>query len=476
MSESAVTITMAGAALVALALLVPSVRRARAAGDLDASTALTLGMAWLITLPTAVATMSGGVTRRPDVFGELALILPGWYLNAARAAALLAALLAAVLLLRRVTSGRVPVHTAGLFAILLWTVAHLASGLQGGPLLTLWGGVLLVCLIAATVLPRGRGASLGAGIFGVTLAIASGLVAVFRHDVAFVEPCEEACGGLGFLGVLPSENLLGVALAASIPFAYLGFRGNVRYWFVAYLAGTAIATGSRTAVIASILATGALFIVRPQVDADRRTPARAAIAWLVLAGAVFGSVYFVQRDWDPSALTDRPALWSVAWDYIDRSPWLGYGPDRWTSLYASSEIPRDAQHSAHNVWLDVLFAAGWVGAALLIGIVVATLWSSGRARPGVLLALATIFMIGTTEPAWLVGTFDLLSFSLVALILTGQPEAAATGMVGAARSDRRVLSSVLSPLDGHVPVLPGGAELVSASSGPKRTRSPSSLR
>ena len=37
-----------------------------------------------------------------------------------------------------------------------------------------------------------------------------------------------------------------------------------------------------------------------------------------------------------------------------------------------------------------------------------------------MLALATILMIGATEGAWSVGALDLLSFSLVALILTGQ--------------------------------------------------------
>lgn len=449
MSQLGVTIIMAGAALVSLGLLVPAVRKARIAGDLDASAALTLGMAWLITLPTAVAAVSGGVSRRPDVFGELALIFPGWYVSAARLAAVLVAVLAAVLLLRRLTSTRVPLHTAGLFAVVLWAVAHLASGLQGGRLLSFRGAILLVCLIAATVLPRGRGASLGAGIFGVTLASASGVFAFFRHDVAFVDPCEEACSGLGFLGVLPNENLLGVALAATIPFAYLGFRGKARYWFVVYLAGMAMATGSRTAVLAALVTVVALVIVRPEVDAARVTPGRAAIAWLVLAAAVFGSVYFIGHEWEPSALSDRPALWSVASAYIDESPWLGYGPDRWASLYGSSEISREAQRSAHNQWLDVLFVAGWIGAVLFLVVVAATLSSAGRARPGVAITLAAILLVGATEGAWSIGTIDSLSFSLVALILTGQPERRSTSMSTAAGSHGGVRTLEGRQLDGR---------------------------
>jgi len=37
----------------------------------------------------------------------------------------------------------------------------------------------------------------------------------------------------------------------------------------------------------------------------------------------------------------------------------------------------------------------------------------------VTIALATIMMIGAAEGTWSIGTYDLLSFSFVALILTG---------------------------------------------------------
>jgi O-antigen ligase len=414
---------MAGASLVTLGLLVQAIRRARAAGDLDASAGLTLGMAWLVSLPLALVAITGGVQRRPDAFGELVSSFPGWYPRATDLSRLLLAALAAALLLKRVSAGSTPVHAAGLLAICLWGVAQLATGLHDEPHLSLGSSVLLVCLIAATVLPRGRGACLGAGLFGVTLAIASGALAVFRHDVAFVVPCEGACSGLGFTGVLPNENLLGIALVASIPFAYLGFRGRARYWFALYLAGMAIASGSRTAIIASVVTVVALLVVRPGVDAGPRITARGAVAALVLAAAVFASVQIVGGEWDGSDLTDRPALWSVASDYIQQSPWFGYGPEKWAGLYQSSEIPRAGQRSAHNQWLDILFVAGWVGGALFLAMLATTLWSAGRARPGVMLALATIVMIGATEGAWSVGVVDLLSFSLVALILTGPTRA-----------------------------------------------------
>jgi O-antigen ligase len=134
-------------------------------------------------------------------------------------------------------------------------------------------------------------------------------------------------------------------------------------------------------------------------------------------------VYFPLHHWDPSALSDRPVIWRVAAHYIHDSPWIGYGPEKWAGLYRTSEIFEAAQRSAHNQWLDVLFAAGWLGAALLVGVVVATLASAGPAAPGVVLATATIAMLGATEGAWAIGNFDLMSFSLAALILTGAARA-----------------------------------------------------
>jgi O-antigen ligase len=446
-AKPAITIIMAGSALVALGLLVPAVNRARAAGDLDASTALTLAAGWLLSLPIALVVVSGGLVRRLDANRELVPVLPAWYQDAAYASLALVTALAAGLLVMRLSSEarRVTVHTAGLFAILLWAVAWLASGLQGGRLLSLSGVTLLACLMAATVLPRGRGACVGVGLFGVTLAAASGLLAAFRFDTASV-PCRHECVlGSALTGVLPNENLLGTTLLAVLPFIYLGFRGRARVWLALYLAGMAFTTGSRGAMLTAVIVVVALLVVRPQLDADRPRPARAAIAGLLLTAALFASIYVVQHDWGSTtkSLDDRPQLWRVASQYFQDSPLFGYGPDKWETLNTETgEIPRTAQHSTHNQWVDVRFTAGWIGAALLVGMMIAMLWSAGLARPAVLIVLATVFMIGGTERAWSVGTADYLSFSLIALILLGPTRAQARVVArtepSRARHQRRV--------------------------------------
>jgi O-antigen ligase len=419
-SHTVIALIFAGASACALALLVRGTREARSSGELDSSAALTFAVGALVLLPDVLVAVTGTRKTQPDVFGDLVTINPGWYHSVSQLSLAVLAGLAATLFVSRVGAGRAQAHAAGVFAILLCVVATAAANLHGASLIAARGGVLLVCLLAATVLPRGRGSSLGAGAFGVLLAAAGGFLSLFRYDVAFVVPCEGACGGLGFNGVLANENLLGIVLAAAIPLTYLGFKGRTRLVLVLYLAGMAIATGSRTAAAASILAVVALVLVRPRPDEARPSLARTAVAWIALIGSVAGSMYIVQHEWPQTALTTRPALWRVAWDYIGESPWFGYGPWRWETLSRSSEIPMAAQRSTHNQWTDVLFVAGGVGAVVLLVVAIAAIWSSGQARNGVLLALSTIALIGTSEGAWSVGKLDLMSFSLVAVILIGE--------------------------------------------------------
>jgi O-antigen ligase len=409
---------MAVIALAALGQLMSAIRQARRAGDIDASTTFIFGVAWLISLPNALVAYSGSMTYQLDVFRNLVKTFPGWHTTATHVCLALAALLAVVLLLRQLTARPLPVHSAALFAIALWAATHLAAGFHGGSLYSMRGIVLLACLLAAAVLPRGRGACVGAGIFGVTLAITSAVLAVFRYNVVFVVPCSGACGVLGFQGVLPNADLLGIALSACIPFVYLGFRGRSRYWLSLYLAGMVVATGSKTSTTAAVIAITVLFVVRPRLDATASTP-RAFLAGLMLFVAVVGSVALAQYHWPPHALDDRGQLWSVARHYTSRSPWIGYGPDRWSQLYQSGEIPLSGQRSAHNQWMDILFAAGALGVILFVAMVAAMLSSAGRARPAVAITLATLLILGAAEGTWQIGTVDSMSFTLLAVILTG---------------------------------------------------------
>ena len=154
--------------------------------------------------------------------------------------------------------------------------------------------------MAATVLPRGRGAAVGVGIFAVSLGVASSVVAVIARDVAFIPGCQGACSGLGFTGVLPNENLLGIALVASIPFTYLGFRGRSRTFFILYLAGMARHSSydRNTALLAAagIIDTQAVSFV-----------AKTAIGRLKPSDIATGGNYREERSLDDSGREAHPA-------------------------------------------------------------------------------------------------------------------------------------------------------------------------
>ena len=95
---------MAVSALVAVRSFLAAIGRARREGDFDESAALTLGMAWLVSLPIALVAITGGLVRRPSIFGDLEADYPGWYDPATSAALLLVVGLAIVLLARRLAA------------------------------------------------------------------------------------------------------------------------------------------------------------------------------------------------------------------------------------------------------------------------------------------------------------------------------------------------------------------------------------
>ena len=226
-SQDALSVLLAASALLALGLLGVAIRRASTCGDLDASTWLTLSIGILLSLPIVATIVSSSAVRERDATRELVQINPSWYDTAVYITLGLVIAISLALLLRRLAldGRRVKLNIAGLLAILLWAVAHLAATLHGYRLVGLSGLALLFALTAAAVLPRGRGAAIGVGIFGVVLAAASGGFAALDWSGATVDCRHECVLGDALTGVLPNENLLGTTLLATLPFAYLGFRG-----------------------------------------------------------------------------------------------------------------------------------------------------------------------------------------------------------------------------------------------------------
>lgn len=275
----------------------------------------------------------------------------------------------------------------------------------------------IMALAAAALIRPGPDAVLGPAVYGVTLGVVSGLVAVFNPDSAFQGCRADKCGPMGllFLGALGNENALGLALALSLPFVLLAFRGSIRWWLGSYMFIMVYLTGSRSALIAAGVALGVALLCNPRIT-DKGAHGRfgfVAAATAAVAVGVGLILPFVTSD--PTAFSLRGIAWQTARRYISESPIFGSGADAWQALANNGEVSAVSAYSAHNMWLDLLFTTGIVGLILGIVLVLALV----RTSPPWLLALPliTVFAAGIIERPWTLTVTNWLVWVLPALLL-----------------------------------------------------------
>lgn len=186
-------------------------------------------------------------------------------------------------------------------------------------------------------------------------------------------------------GALGNSNFSGAHLAvASIPALALATQASGRRrlaWGAAaalVLSGVAVSQ-SRGAM----MAVGAGLIVL----AAGRSPKRTLVVGAVVVGAAVGIValatndggsdeLFGTRTWD-----ERVDLWEVALRGAADRPLLGGGPDLFRLTFeehAGPELAGVVSDEAHNVLLDHLDGAGFLGAAAWLGVVAAAVATARR--------------------------------------------------------------------------------------------------
>ncbi|MFF4039590.1 O-antigen ligase family protein [Streptomyces sp. NPDC001816] len=410
---------LAGSAVGTLCLIT-ALHSAVRAGDWNITAVFIIALGWLMNLPDLALAWSGKASFVTDVFGNKLLLhaVANPYFSALRWMLIVIILLTVALAFwRGVSTKWRGIHYITVSALLLHIAIVFSTGLNHGKMFSAAQMGLAAALVVCAVLPTGRGAPLGAGVFGVTLAIFSGLAAAVRPEWA-VEPCrDDKCGPLGFLyrGVLGHENALGITLALALPYVYLGFRGKVRFVLTLYVAGMAALTGSRTALIAVTVTILALTILQPRhgTSADWW---RLRAAWAIVAsGLVTGFVLPMMESYSHT-YTGRGYLWSVAYQKVDSAPVIGFGRDALLGL--SQEHINPLIYSIHNQLLDTRFMAGWIGFLLFLGILAAMVQNAaGSQRVAMLTVLTAPIYIGITERPWSLAELNGLTFSLLAAIL-----------------------------------------------------------
>ena len=160
-----------------------------------------------------------------------------------------------------------------------------------------------------------------------------------------------------------------------------------RVWgavLVAASLATLIGAGSRTAwlalaaalAVASALGAAAVGAARVSRRGRWRTRATVFGAGLVAAGI---GVAVAVAAWNVPTLSQRRAIWSLAWDRVLERPWGGYG------FFAFWEVPELVQEhvllqrgSAHNSLVETALGLGILGAAPFVMLVVLAAINAGR--------------------------------------------------------------------------------------------------
>jgi hypothetical protein len=371
-------------------------------------------------LPTALSNLVAPRPERFDAFGNVRVGLTGWAAQVHQL--LIITTLAAALLFFIMRVGREPVAGRPWIAVMLVAV-YASSDLINGELGDLGPRfvMLLAMLLAISVAQPGRPAFLGAAAVCLTYAFLSALQASVHPTYAFRTCRSDKCGPGGVLnsGAISNENVLGLVLALSIPFVWLALR-RARIIVIGYVTAMVLLTGSRTALLAAAAALLALVVLRPSPQRAgtvaaapvRQIQAIFGVAAIALLGAILPLLASVT-----SGIGDRTYFWRIALDGIGRSPLIGNGGAAWPRLYQSGEIPISASYSPHNQWLDVLYASGFIGLAVFVGLLCHLLLRTAYLVTAAATILIPVLAASILERPWSFAINDVLTFTLLAALL-----------------------------------------------------------
>ena len=285
---------------------------------------------------------------------------------------------------------------------------------------------MIVVSIVVPAMLASRNSDLMRGLF-ICFAIACvlNLIAVFTRP-----PIDFKFATWGYPGYFAGKNYLGefavVALLLSIHELFYPGRRRIGGIVIAIIAiALLILSNSKTSMGLTVLAPGlaaATLLIRRKT---RLSPAiillSIPVGWYVLSTVTGVTVYRLSNILygDPT-FTGRSVIWEFIKTEIAHRPLLGWGyqsfwlvgPDAPSILNAPGWV-KDMPN-AHNGYLDTMVELGYVGYALLLGFVIATLHAIGRiadrapVRAWLVLSLAVhIIITNALETVWMRG-FEML--------------------------------------------------------------------
>ncbi|CAH1222334.1 hypothetical protein PAECIP111892_05138 [Paenibacillus auburnensis] len=140
----------------------------------------------------------------------------------------------------------------------------------------------------------------------------------------------------------------------------------------------------------------------------------AAALWTAAGTAVLSQVR--ERISGPSAtVSARGLMYRDAWKLAGEAPWLGQGGETWHSAYLATQSRPYVGSQVHSGYLDFLLNLGIAGVAVLLLLLLAAVWMTGRDALRLLPPLLVIVLHAAADFDWSYGLSWLLLFLLLAM-------------------------------------------------------------
>lgn len=209
-------------------------------------------------------------------------------------------------------------------------------------------------------------------------------------------------GGWELAGPFGHGNVLGMYCAVAFSLVPLIERPRWRVLCAAILGVTAVASASRTAVIATLM------VLLWWAATAFRSTISIRLAGTMAAGVSAATMVVIPfLPWNPHAFTDRAAIWAASIGIWHDSPILGSGVNWFmTDAQATGNIAAWAYvGTGHNIVMDTLVKSGLLGALVLTPVVVGAIFAVRALRvPSQQIAffgfLTAFFVAATTEAVW----------------------------------------------------------------------------
>lgn len=268
-------------------------------------------------------------------------------------------------------------------------------------------------------------------------------------DDAAWTPCTtgtfEKCSAAGALyrSFAASENYIAILAAFTFVAAVTALTGRDRVLIALHALVTLIASGSRTGELSVVATIGVVVALRLFLRRERsgRPRSRSLPAPVVAVGVTAVGAFAIRLvlTAPPETLSRRGAIWAAVRQPLDRHPVSGVGVSKWAHYQDFGESPL---HFFHSGYAMVLFAGGFVGAALFSLWIFWIVASAGRGDHAIpVTALATLLALySVTEVVWNPLAVDGLTWIAMGIASIGSTAGAPTRDRTTAHRDRRPMA------------------------------------